>query len=193
MKLLTSRNILLMYIWPIVVLAQSGSAPSGDGCIVCSSEDICPTGETTTFDGWGYGFFALGKFYSCLLPANVDFSGCKVKEQNPGGAVDYCWYAGSALQKNEDGITGSINWPVGANNRWGPDIIRIWTQDMVDYYRTHPAGQSRAPCSAVWPQKMVVVCPDKAIQYKVNTLVSVINMADVTITRNSATGVYSYP
>lgn len=164
-KLISFSFILLISLSPIMVLAQSGSGPSGDECVVCLASPIIPNGETTTFDGWGYGFFALGKFYSCLLPANVDFSGCIVNERNPGGAVDNCWYAGIPLPRNDSGITGSIGWVVGANNRWGPDIVRIWTQDRADYYRTHPAGQPRAPCSAVWPQIMFVVCPNGDVEY----------------------------
>ena len=162
---------------------------------LCSTDvdiRICVPSDEVTEGEWVSGFSMTGKFRAELLPSDVDFSGCSVREKDPGGASDSCWFDGSAIDPNTDGITGG-SWGVGEGNLWCCDIVQMWDSDAVQYYRNNPAGSPRAPCNARWPQDMELVCRSGGIKYTANILEGEIGIATVSVSRDRAVLSKAYP
>jgi hypothetical protein len=122
-----------------------------------------PTGETTESGGWYTENTTLHLWNQTLTGGS--FGGRTVTEQDPGGGgPDTCWFEGSIFNRFE-AITGGT-WPVGGDNRWGPDAVG-WNYNAVQYYR----NQGRAPCDTRFPQRMVITCPGSAdVPYVTNLL-----------------------
>uniref|UniRef100_Q01V67 Uncharacterized protein n=1 Tax=Solibacter usitatus (strain Ellin6076) TaxID=234267 RepID=Q01V67_SOLUE len=178
-------------------------------CIPVLSHAQNPTGETTAFAGFdntapqqcglGANCNTLGMWDQTLTPANVNFRGRTVTEQNAnngggGSGNDTCHFAGSAFGAF-DRITGG-NWTVGqiqgannaANNIWGHDFVG-WLRNAVVYYR----NRGRAPCGTTFLQQMVInnlnpppatVAYGNANNGGPNTLGGNINVRSVTSTRS---------
>lgn len=158
-----------------------------------------PTGETTAFAGFdammtcgeGMDCITLGMWNQTLTPANVNFQGRTVTEENgnPGGGGsgnDTCHFAGSVFGRF-DRITGG-DWTVGAGNVWGVDFVG-WLLPAVNYYR----DKGRAPCGTTFQQRMVINMRVGTRAYggnntgNTNTLGGNINVRSVTSTRSGQT------
>jgi hypothetical protein len=148
-----------------------------------------PTGETTTFGGWGSGdsLATVGKWNQTLLPTTTNFVGREVIEQDPGGGgPDNCWFQGSIIPKFTT-ISGG-DWPVTTGNAWGPDFIGF-PSDAVTYYR----NEGRDPCSATIPQRMVISCNSGVLEYRSNTLGYVIDNPKVYSIRDGQQAERTWP
>jgi hypothetical protein len=175
----------------ILVLASVGAAPAFAQAV--------PTGESTAFAGFdaamtcGFGAncVTLGMWNQTLLPANVNFNGRDVTEQNPvagggGSGNDTCHFNGSAVN-TFDALTGG-NWTVGAGNVWGEDYVG-WFLAAVQYYR----NRGRAPCGTNFQQRMVINMNVGTMAYggnntgNTNTLGGNINVRTVTSSRSGNT------
>jgi hypothetical protein len=179
-------------LYPGTSISQTGADPVGDHpCITCSTGNIIPIGETTFFMQWAHpGDYPPAAFGGRLQPDSVNFKGCIVKERDPGEKYDNCHYYGSEIPPNTGGITGSMGWTVGDENKWWPDIVRIWTKPQIEWYRNYPLDNPSAAqgCNAIWPQQMFIQCPDYDYTYVYHgRLESVIRMSEVDITRNEVT------
>jgi hypothetical protein len=82
------------------------------------AEQPLPTGETTVFGGWVEG--AEGSWNQTLTGSST-WAGTYVRETDPGGGTDSCWFAGSQYDPFTS-VDGS-QWPVGTGNHWGPDYV----------------------------------------------------------------------
>jgi hypothetical protein len=113
-----------------------------------------PTGETTTWVGWGTDpdNAKVGRWRQQLLPLSIDFSGCEVFEVDPGGGKDTCWYNLSAVFRFDKVSGGS--WTVQPGNFWGEDFVG-WHESAVDLYRK----DGKAPCGTTFGQSMRIRRP----------------------------------
>ena len=141
-----------------------------------------PDGELTAWDGWGaeFPYTTVGLWKQTLLSGTgASFAGLTVKEMDAGGALDTCWFPGSAVAKQTGLSQGS--WEVQDDNTWGPDGVG-WPPQSVNYYQLlHP----RAPCGFTFHQQMQIGCYDGS-QHNygpVNTLEGIIGENDVTSIR----------
>jgi hypothetical protein len=138
-----------------------------------------PTGETTTFNGWDTGDFATAaNWRQQLQPTSLNFSGCTVTEEDPGGGKDECWFKGSA---KEPATLSGLHKFVHPGNFWGDDRVG-WSVDAVKYYR----DQGKAPCSFYIPQSMKIVRLSGNIEYYRDQLVGTIGTTTVGSSRAGA-------
>jgi len=145
-----------------------------------------PTGETTASHLWDDG--GVHRWTQTLTPANINFGGRTVMEQDPGGGgPDTCWFDGSMFAKFE-AITGGT-WDVDTSNVWGDDFVG-WFGAAVTYYR----NQGRAPCGTSFPQRMVIDCSTGNTTYiDSNQLGGNFDATTVTSTRAGQTVTRTWP
>ena len=148
----------------VTVECAGGGAVGVAAAGTCPTKCELPTGEGTVFAGWWHD--TVGLWEQRLKPAGTSFEGRQVKETDPGGGSDACYFPGSII-KQFNKVTGGT-WPVEALNAWGPDHVGRSAR-AVTYYRT----KGRAPCESTIPQQMVINCPTDKLDHKygpVNTL-----------------------
>jgi len=165
---------------------NNNSYPVADsGCtqVQCSK----PTAESTAGVDWNHLDPTLYDYEQTLSPANVNFVGRQVTEQDhTGGGPDGCYFNGSAFDAY-DKVTGG-NWTVITGNKWHTDSVG-YHSGAVSYYRNH----GRAPCGTTFQQDMVIDCSSGAILYKTNTLSASITSTTVTSTRDGVSKSKTWP
>ncbi|KYG03829.1 hypothetical protein BE21_49925 [Sorangium cellulosum] len=157
------------------------AAPAlGASCSV-EIQVMLPTGETPRFLGWHVGGRSTqGRWGGTLLPLSVSFMGTKVKEVDPGGAVDGCHFPGAKVRPGT-GVTGG-DWDVKAGNEWEIDFIG-WASHEVQYYRTC----GRIPCGFLFPQSMQMIRPGGDVEYARHNLGQDIMATEITSMRAGQT------
>ncbi len=110
-----------------------------------------PTGESTTFIGPGTGpnEITTSQFEQVLAGSN--FSGWQILEQSGGPGADGCWnpQVDPGYVPEYPVISGG-QWPIGADNSWGPDEVG-WVTGSVDYIRGNSPLYSNTPIITVFP------------------------------------------
>jgi len=158
---------------------------------------VAPTGEDSTFIRWDGP--AAG-FKGQLTPTADDFSGLSVEEVDGGDGWDDCWFAGSQYPKF-DYLTGG-SWDIIANNWYQFCDWLNFGLGRISYYRTHPAGNPSAPCSAGITQCMVVDCPCSddndgcpcsVDEYTNHPLINTIGPMNITNERDGVSASRTYP
>ncbi|MFN0172992.1 MAG: GBS Bsp-like repeat-containing protein [Bryobacteraceae bacterium] len=114
-----------------------------------------PQSESSRFDRWNEaeGFPTQGLFYGTLFGNN--FGGRRVRESDPGGGQDGCYFTGSRVQPLTS-VTGG-EWNVQSDSTYGPDYIGF-PPHIVAYYRYQNAKLGRGSCTVSNPQQMNIRC-----------------------------------
>jgi hypothetical protein len=150
-----------------------------------------PDGESSEFTGWVDD--TIGRFYGHLSPANGDYANTTVREHDPGGGWDACWFPESEVLKFDKVTAPDWRWPVSGNS-YGPDYVG-WFANAVLYYRAY----DRAPCAAEFPQEMIMQVPGTNVlgpfefSYKVNWLAAEITQHTVSTYRDGVWDLISWP
>jgi hypothetical protein len=89
-----------------------GAAGVASAAGTCPAKCELPTGEGTAFAGWWQDTVRLWE--QKLKPAGASFEGRQIKETDPGGGSNACYFPGSII-KQFNKVTGGT-WPVEALN-----------------------------------------------------------------------------
>ena len=100
----------------VTVECAGGGAVGVAAAGTCPAKCELPTGEGTMFDGWSHD--TVGLWEQKLKPAGTSFKGRQVKETDPGGGSDACYFPGSIIGEFKK-VTGGT-WSVDGLNMWGP-------------------------------------------------------------------------
>lgn len=122
-----------------------------------------PSSETTLQNAWaGSPYGTVFKWRGRLNGGN--YAGRQVSEEDGGGHVDTCYFAGGPFDP-EEGLSGGL-WDVDSSSEYGDDGVG-WAEFAVSVYRNH----NRAPCRFEVDQIMKINRPGSSwVSYKTNRL-----------------------
>jgi hypothetical protein len=165
-----------------MIVSVSGDANCNGRSKVC----VIPSGETTSSNGWAFPANADDGRHNwrvTLQPAAADFSRRTVREQDPRGGIDGCYFQHSTIK--QDAKVSGGNWTVLQNNILDKDDTVGWDSIAVGAYR----NSGRAPCAARYNQQMLINCPQPIGDqvYRTNQLGGVIDRRSVTSLRDGQT------
>ena len=201
------------YVYPPAYLVASEGRNVYDGIVKRHqlTDCFCPTGESTSFSGWGDGLKSYLSGYVGILSGGLPgiFDGSQVKEYvffaypfryvQPYVHSDGCWHVLSPYlpmlpEKEATWTVGTVyGWygPYGWSHAYGIDEVGFKTSSEAFYYyknRMQALGQS---CTIGWDQNMQYKCSENDWRfYKQNLMEITIGSSSLSTVRN---GVASTP